>query len=147
MTTRRAAPEPPSDLTDGLPEQMIHGRETTWTAGFIGGFEGVKGAVTPEDIRVYAHYLRDPAHLRASLAWFRVFPQDIQDDTEFRRTPLPMPVLAVGASGSLGPAVGEQVREYATDVTAVTVENSGHWIYEEHPAETTALLLDFLGRP
>ncbi|MFG2915642.1 alpha/beta fold hydrolase [Kitasatospora sp. NPDC048298] len=135
------------NLTDGLPENMIRGRETTWTAGFIGGFEGVKGAVTPEDIRVYAHYLRDPAHLRASLAWFRVFPQDIQDDAEFRRTPLPMPVLAIGASGSLGPAVGEQAQEYATDVTAVTVQNSGHWIYEERPAETTALLLDFLGRP
>ncbi|MGW3071787.1 alpha/beta fold hydrolase [Kitasatospora sp. NPDC001132] len=135
------------NLTDGLPENMIRGREVTWTAGFIGGFEGVPGAVSQDDIRVYAHYLRDPAHLAASLAWFRVFPQDIHDDERFQRTPLPMPVLAIGASGSLGPAVGDQVKAYATDVTGVTVPNSGHWIYEEHPEELTAALLDFLGRP
>ncbi|MFI9783056.1 alpha/beta fold hydrolase [Kitasatospora sp. NPDC051984] len=58
-----------------------------------------------------------------------------------------MPVLAIGASGSLGPAVGEQAKAYASDVTGVTIADSGHWIYEEHPEELTALLLDFLGRP
>ncbi|MFJ9842581.1 alpha/beta fold hydrolase [Kitasatospora sp. NPDC101155] len=135
------------NLTDGLPENMIRGREVTWTAGFIGGFEGVPGAVSQDDIRVFAHYLRDPAHLAASLAWFRVFPQDIRDDAQFRRTPLPMPVLAIGASGSLGSAEGDQVKAYASDVTGVTIPDSGHWIYEEHPEELTVMLLDFLGRP
>lgn len=133
------------NLTDGLPEAMIKGREVAWTAGFIGGFEGVPGAVTPADIRVFAHYLRDPAHMEASLAWFRTFPQDIRDDDQFRQTPLPMPVLAIGASGSLGPNEGKQAQEYATDVTPVTVADSGHWIYEEHPEEMTAMLLGFLG--
>jgi pimeloyl-ACP methyl ester carboxylesterase len=135
------------NLTDGLPETMIKGREVAWTAGFIGGFEGVPGAVSPADVRVFAHYLRDPAHLEASLAWFRVFPQDIHDDAQFQKTPLSMPVLAIGASGSLGGAEGDQVKQYATDVTGVTIPDSGHWIYEEHPEELTAMLLGFLGRP
>jgi len=135
------------NLTDGLPENMIKGREVAWTAGFIGGYEGVAGAVSPADIRVFAHYLRDPAHLEASLAWFRVFPQDIRDNEQFQKTPLRMPVLAVGASGSLGRAVGDQAEQYASDVTGVTIPDSGHWIYEEHPEELTTMLLDFLGRP
>jgi pimeloyl-ACP methyl ester carboxylesterase len=135
------------NLTDGLPEAMIKGREVAWTAGFIGGFEGVPGAVSPADIRVFAHYLRDPAHLAGSLAWFRVFPQDIRDDAQFQKTPLTMPVLAIGASGSLGRAEGDQVTQYATNVTGVTIPDSGHWIYEEHPEELTAMLLGFLGRP
>lgn len=134
------------NLTSGLPENMIKGREVAWTAGFIGGFEGVKGAVSAADIRVFAHYLRDPAHLAASLAWFRVFPQDIRDDARFQRTPLRMPVLAIGASGSLGASEGDQAERYASDVTGVVIPDSGHWIYEEHPDELTALLLDFLGR-
>lgn len=58
-----------------------------------------------------------------------------------------MPVLAIGASGSLGEAEGDQVVQYARNVTAVTIANSGHWIYEEHPEELTSLLLGFLGRP
>ncbi|MFJ1969058.1 alpha/beta fold hydrolase [Streptomyces sp. NPDC087903] len=135
------------NLTNGLPENMIRGREVAWTAGFIGGFEGVPGAVSPADIRVFAHYLRDPAHLKASLAWFRVFPQDIRDNEQFQKTLLPMPVLAIGGSGSLGRSQGDQVERYASDVTGVTIANSGHWIYEEHPEELTAMLLDFLGRP
>ncbi|MEV0039475.1 alpha/beta hydrolase [Streptomyces sp. NPDC050804] len=135
------------NLTNGLAENMIKGREVAWTAGFIGGFEGVQGAVSPADIRVFAHYLRDPAHLEASLAWFRVFPQDIHDNAQFQKTPLRMPVLAIGASGSLGSAVGDQAAQYASDVTGVTVPDSGHWIYEEHPEELTTMLLGFLGRP
>jgi pimeloyl-ACP methyl ester carboxylesterase len=33
----------------------------------------------------------------------------------------------------------------ATNVTSVVFPDSGHWIYEEHPAESTKLLLGFLG--
>jgi pimeloyl-ACP methyl ester carboxylesterase len=36
------------------------------------------------------------------------------------------------------------VGSYATNVTGVVVPDSGHWIYEEHPAEMTQILLDFL---
>jgi pimeloyl-ACP methyl ester carboxylesterase len=30
-----------------------------------------------------------------------------------------------------------------THVTPAVIKNSGHWIYEEHPAEMTRRLLDF----
>lgn len=133
------------NVTNGLPESMIEGREVAWTAGFIDGLEVVKGAVTPADVRVFAHYLRDRNHLEASFAWFRVFPQDIRDNAEFQRTVLPMPVLAIGASGSLGSFEEDQVRRYAVDVTGAVIAGSGHWIYEEHPEELTRMLLAFLG--
>ena len=77
---------------------------------------------------------------------FRVFAQDIRDNEQFRKKPLPMPVLAIGASGSLAGSVGDQARQYASDVTDAVVPDSGHWIYEEHPAELTTMLLGFLSR-
>jgi pimeloyl-ACP methyl ester carboxylesterase len=40
--------------------------------------------------------------------------------------------------------VPNQVRRYATHVTSVVFPDSGHWIYEEHPAESAKLLLGFL---
>jgi hypothetical protein len=46
-----------------------------------------------------------------------------------------MPVLHGGAQYSLGDFVPTQVRNYATNVTGMVIMNSGHWIYEEHPAE------------
>ena len=131
-------------LTNGLPEELISGRESLWVSKFIDDLEVVKGAVTPNDIAVFASYLKDPAHLEASLQWFRTLPQDMANDAVYQKTKLTMPVLAIGASGSLGSFVPDQVREYATDVTGIVVPDSGHWLYEEHPAEMTRILLNFL---
>ena len=132
------------NLMNGFPEELITGRESLWIAKFVDALEVVKGSVTPEDIAVYARYLSDPAHLSANLAWFRALPDDMADTAESRKTPLPMPVLAIGADGSLGDFVATQVKQYATNVTGLVVADSGHWIYEEHPDEMAQTLLDFL---
>ncbi|MEU9455051.1 alpha/beta hydrolase [Streptomyces sp. NPDC048277] len=132
-------------LQTGLPESLIQGRELTWTTGFMRGIAVHKDALTPQDLQVFATYLRDRARLEASLAWFRTFPQDIADNARFQKKPLTMPVLAIGASASLGSSVATQVRRYATHVTPAVVPDSGHWIYEEHPKEMTDILLHFLG--
>jgi pimeloyl-ACP methyl ester carboxylesterase len=132
------------NLANGLPEELIAGKEAMWINRFTDALEVQKGAVTSEDIRVYAHYLSDPAHLRASLAWFRALPEDIKNDAVYGRTKLAMPVLAIGAQGSLGDFVPTQVRKYATNVTGAVIPASGHWIYEEQPAQLTDLLLRFL---
>lgn len=42
--------------------------------GFIPSLEVVKGAVTSCDMAVYAHYLEQPGHLRASIEWFATLP-------------------------------------------------------------------------
>jgi len=131
-------------LTNSLPEDLITGRESLWVDKFIDDLEVVKGAVTPNDVAVFAGYLKDPAHLEASFQWFRTLPQDMANDAVYQKTKLTMPVLAIGASGSLGSFVPDQVRQYATDVTGVVVPDSGHWMYEEHPAEMAQILLTFL---
>ena len=111
---------------------------------FIDQLEIQKGAVDPRSVREFAFYLRDDAHLRASFEWFRAFPQDVKDSTVNKQTKLTMPVLAIGASGSLGGSVETQVDQYATNVTGKVIAQSGHWIYEEHPQQMTKVLLTFL---
>ncbi|WP_051799676.1 alpha/beta fold hydrolase [Catenuloplanes japonicus] len=129
---------------NGLPEQMIQGREDVWIDRFSDHLMVKKGALTADDIAVYAGNLRRPGHLAASFAWFRTLAEDVANDAEYQKTKLPMPVLAVGASAAMGTLVGDQVTQYATDVTPMVVPDSGHWIYEEHPTETTDMLLTFL---
>ena len=131
-------------LTNGFAEQLIAGNETAWVDRFIDSIEVVKGAVTADDVAVYADYLRDPAHLRATLAWFRTWPQDMADNAVYHKTKLAMPVLAVGAAGSLGDFVPANASEYASNVTGVVVPACGHWVYEERPDELTRMLRDFL---
>ncbi len=130
-------------LRNGLPEQTVNGREEQWVQGFTDQLEVVKDGVGPEDVKVFAKYLQDDAHLRASFEWFRAFPTDIADNAVNQRTPLPMPVLAVDADHSLNGFLETQVPQYATNVTYAKIAGSGHWIYEEHPQEMTQRLLAF----
>jgi pimeloyl-ACP methyl ester carboxylesterase len=131
-------------LTNGLPEQLVDGREELWVDRFTDSLEVQKDAIGPVEVREFAGYLRDDAHLRASFEWFRAFPTDITDNARYAKTKLTMPVLALGASNSLRDAVQTQVSGYANNVTGTVIANSGHWIYEEHPAELTQRLLTFL---
>ena len=85
-----------------------------------------------------------PGHLQATIDWFSEFSQDIKNDAVYQKTKLTMPVLAIGGSASLGSSVPKQVRNYATHVTGRVIKDTGHWLYEERPAEMTKLLLQFL---
>jgi pimeloyl-ACP methyl ester carboxylesterase len=132
------------DEAGGLPEQLLAGREKLFVDSLIPSIEVVKGAVTACQMAVYAHFLEQPGHLRASIEWFATLPEDVRNDAIYQKTKLTMPVLAIGGSASLGSFEATQVRNYATNVTGVVIPDSGHWIYEEHPAELTGILLQFL---
>ena len=55
-----------------------------------------------------------------------------------------MPVLAIGGEKALGDALAQQMKLVASDVTVVVVKDTGHWLLEERPKETTDALLRFL---
>ena len=55
-----------------------------------------------------------------------------------------MPVLTIGGDKSLGEALGQQTKLVATNVTVVVLKDTGHWVLEEKPNETTAALQKFL---
>jgi len=44
----------------------------------------------------------------------------------------------------LGEALAQQMKLVAADVTVVVLKNTGHWILEENPKETTDALVKFL---
>ncbi|RKR86617.1 pimeloyl-ACP methyl ester carboxylesterase [Micromonospora pisi] len=132
------------NVTNGLPEQTVKGRETQWIERFTDMLEYNKDGVTPGDAAIYGYYLKQPGHTRASFEWFRTLNQDVADNAVNAKTKLTMPVLALGAQYSLGGSVPDQVRKYATNVTGDVVQDSGHWMWEEKPEEVTNRLLTFL---
>ncbi|RKR86612.1 pimeloyl-ACP methyl ester carboxylesterase [Micromonospora pisi] len=131
-------------LRNGLPEQIVNGREALWVERFTDSMRVQENGIGDDDVDEYARYLQDDAHLRASFEYFRALPQDIADNAEYGKTKLDMPVLALGARASLAEAVTTQATQYATTVSGGVIENSGHWIFEEQPAELTTRLLQFL---
>jgi pimeloyl-ACP methyl ester carboxylesterase len=58
-----------------------------------------------------------------------------------------MPVLAVGGEKSFGPLQAVIMRNVATNVQEAVVAGSGHWLMEERPAYTVALIRKFIDGP
>jgi pimeloyl-ACP methyl ester carboxylesterase len=75
---------------------------------------------------------------------FCIVAADGQDFAELSRTMLAMPVLSIGGEKSLGKALGQQMKLVATNVTVIVLPDTGHWILEEQPKETTDALVKFL---
>jgi len=55
-----------------------------------------------------------------------------------------MPVLAIGGEKSFGEGFANEIRFAATDVRALSIRGSGHWLMEEQPQATMAAILSFL---
>jgi hypothetical protein len=53
-------------------------------------------------------------------------------------------MLCVGGDKANGKALGEQCKLVATNVTVDIVEGSGHWLLEEKPRQTIAVIDGFL---
>ena len=64
--------------------------------------------------------------------------------TRLSKTKLTMPVLSIGGEKSLGNELGAQMKLVADKVTVIVLPNTGHWILEEKPKETTDALVTFL---
>jgi pimeloyl-ACP methyl ester carboxylesterase len=127
------------------PEKLVQGRERTYFEHYWNDFAADKSRSLPEaDRRAYTEAYSRPGRMRAGWAYFISFPQAAKDFAQLSQSKLTMPVLAIGGEKSLGDALGKQMKLVATDVTVVVLKDTGHWILEENPKETTEWLVKFL---
>jgi pimeloyl-ACP methyl ester carboxylesterase len=83
--------------------------------------------------------------MRSGFAQFAAFDQDVIDNKGFVAAgKLTMPVLAVGGEKSFGTMMATVMRFAATDVQERIITGSGHWLMEEQPAATVAVVRAFL---
>ncbi|MFI6263269.1 alpha/beta fold hydrolase [Micromonospora sp. NPDC051006] len=132
------------NVDSGFPEGLVKGRELAWVRGYMIPQAVNAEAIDEQSLQEYAHYLEDEAHLKASFAYFRMLTHDMADNAEYMKTRLPMPVLAIGAGGSLGDSIGAQLTRYAQDVHISVIDDAGHYLFEEQPDELARQVLPFL---
>jgi pimeloyl-ACP methyl ester carboxylesterase len=126
------------------PEALVHGRERLYFEYFWNTFAADKTRSLPEaDRKAYATAYARPGRMRAGWAYFVSFPQTAKDFAQLSQTKLTMPVLVIGGEKSLGEVLGRQMKSVATDVTVVVLKDTGHWVLEERPKETTDALHKF----
>ncbi len=127
------------------PEALVQGRERTYFDYFWNDFAADKTYSIPEaDRKAYAAAYARPGRMHAGWAYFVSFLQAAKDFAQLSQTKLTMPVLTIGGDKSLGEALGQQAKLVATDATVVVLKDTGHWVLEERPRETTEALEKFL---
>ena len=127
------------------PEALVRGRERIYFDYFWNDFAADKTRSIPEgDRKAYAVAYARPGRMKAGWAYFVSFNQAATDFAQLARTPLTMPVLAIGGEKSLGEVLGAQMKSVARNVTVIVLKNTGHWILEENTRETTDALTKFL---
>jgi pimeloyl-ACP methyl ester carboxylesterase len=127
------------------PEALVRGRERMYFDYFWNDFAADKTHSIPEaDRAAYVAAYSRPGRMRAGWAYFVAFQQAAKDFAEFSRTKLTMPVLAIGGDKATGIVLGQQTKIVANNATVFILKDTGHWVLEERPKETTDALLKFL---
>jgi len=127
------------------PEALVEGRERIYFEHFWNDFAADKTHSIPEaDRKAYTAAYSRPGRMRAGWAYFVSFQQAAKDFAQLSQTKLTMPVLVIGGEKALGNALAQQMKLVASDVTVVLLKNTGHWVLEESPKETSEALQKFL---
>ncbi|MGA9520058.1 MAG: alpha/beta hydrolase [Myxococcaceae bacterium] len=127
------------------PEALVKGRERVFFEHFWNDFAAHAAHSIPEEDRdAYAEAYSRPGRMRAAWSYFASFPDAARDFARLARTRLQIPVLSLGGANSLGAPLAKQMKEVADDVSVVVLEDTGHWVLEENPEQTTRALTSFL---
>jgi pimeloyl-ACP methyl ester carboxylesterase len=125
-------------------ERLVEGRERIYLDRIWNDFTGDPGKPNEATRNFFTATYAQPGGMRAGFAQFAAFAQDAKDNRVFEQVKLPMPVLAVGGEKSFGPLQAAIMRHVAANVQEAVVAGSGHWLMEERPVETVALIRRFL---
>jgi pimeloyl-ACP methyl ester carboxylesterase len=128
-------------------ERLVQGRERIYLDRIWNDFSATPTQPDDATRKFYAAQYAKPGAMRAGFAHFKAFAQDVEDNKTFARTKLTMPVLAVGGEKSFGATQAVVMRNVAVNVREAVVPNSGHWLMEESPTYTVALIRDYLKDP
>jgi pimeloyl-ACP methyl ester carboxylesterase len=129
-------------------ERLVKGRERIYLDRFWNEFSANPKRFTEAARRHYAKLYARPGAMRAGFAQFAAFDQDAIDNKKFlEEGKLSVPVLALGGEKSFGATMAAVMRFAATNVEEGIVPRSGHWIMEENPKATVAMVRAFLDEP
>ena len=128
-------------------ERLVAGRERIYLDRFWNEFSATPSRFSEAARRHYAKLYARPGAMHAGFAQFAAFDQDAIDNKSFLAAgKLEMPVLALGGEKSFGLTMAAIMRFAATNVEEGVIPDCGHWIMEENPTATIALVRAFLAK-
>jgi pimeloyl-ACP methyl ester carboxylesterase len=128
-------------------ERLVAGRERIYLDRFWNELSANPRAIDEATRQHYAELYALPGAMHSAFNQFAAFNEDAADNKAFAaRGKLSMPVLAIGADHSFGTQMADIMKLVASSVTPGVIRDSGHWVMEEQPAQTTAAIVAFIDK-
>src|SRR6266850_7653673 len=126
-------------------ERLVAGRERIYLDRFWNEFSATPSRFSEAARTHYAKLYAMPGAMHSGFMQFAAFDQDAKDNKAFMaKGKLSMPVLAVGGEQSFGATMAKIMQFAASNVREGVIPESGHWIMEENPRATIAMVRSFL---
>jgi pimeloyl-ACP methyl ester carboxylesterase len=126
-------------------ERLVAGRERIYLDRFYNELSAEPRHVDEETRQHYTALYSRPHAIHDAFAQFAAFRQDAKDNQKFlAEGKLAMPVLAIGGEKSFGIGFANEIGFAASNVRALSIPNSGHWLMEEQPQATMDAITAFL---
>ena len=126
-------------------ERLVAGRERIYLDRFWNEFSATPARFSEMAREHYAALYALPGAMHSGFMQFAAFDQDAIDNQQFlAKGKLAMPVLAVGGEKSFGTTMAKIMQFAASNVREGVIPDSGHWIMEENPTATIAVVRAFL---
>jgi pimeloyl-ACP methyl ester carboxylesterase len=127
-------------------ERLVAGRERIYLDRFYNELSANPKAIDEQTRNHYAALYARPHAMHDAFEQFGAFSQDAADNKAMlaKYGKLTFPILAIGAESSFGTAQAVDMSYVATNVSAVVIPASGHWLMEEQPQLTITAIMRFL---
>jgi pimeloyl-ACP methyl ester carboxylesterase len=125
-------------------EQLTAGRERVYLDWLWNRFAFHPERIGNAERAAIAESYAQPGTMRVGFTYFKDFNADASEDATFAKTPLQMPVLAIGGEKSFAPLMPALAKAVAANVRTSVIPDAGHWLMDENPAATIAALSAFL---
>ncbi|MBP2199649.1 alpha/beta fold hydrolase [Pantoea cypripedii] len=131
-------------LLPDLPEALISGREEIYLEWFLRRKTASPMVFSDADMAEYVRLLQQNGALRAGLAPYReVMLSAAQNRALREQGKLTLPLLAISADQGSIPDMAAPLRQFADNVTGITIAHSGHFIPDEQPQALADALATF----
>lgn len=122
---------------DDLPEILVRGREREYLTFLFETKSVRRWRIDGPTLDEYVRQFAAPGAARAGFDYYRVnySATGLAQARVRGDKPLPMPVLAVGASGGVSGALLKTLQTVAADVQGVVLDDCGHFLPDECPDE------------
>lgn len=127
-----------------LPEKLLAGRFNVLLDYLFAYVMLDESRMTAFDRAVYAAVYNQPENIRAANAWYQALGQDMADHQTYDQ--LRLPVLGIASYVAHG-TLQQSVPAMTTNGRVVTLPDSGHYMFEEKPAQVLEAVLFFLQEP